>query len=94
MNRNLDRDGQPITALQADTLLADRDYRTIDATQAGSLHVVTEWTATGPDIDGSPAIYTTRVYGEEYDDQYTRYYTSLSAARTGHDETVAKVSTA
>jgi len=90
--RYLDRQLQPITALQADTLLGDRDYRVIDETHAGDHHIYTEWTATGPSINGQSAVFTTRVYiGDQIDDQHARLYTSEAAARAGHAETVSAV---
>lgn len=95
----LDRDGQPVTALQADTLLGDRDYRTVAVTTITTptdpdttYHVTTEWTATGPDIVGRPAIFQTRVYvGDEMDDQHGGRWTSAEQARDGHRNVISAV---
>lgn len=96
-----DRNGQPITTEQANTLLGDPAYKRValtDITSASdptvNYRVSTVWLGTNHNFvdDGPPIIFETMVFGggEEQDQTMWRWSTE-AGARAGHAEIVASV---
>lgn len=96
-----DRQGQPIDAERANTLLGDRDYTRVALTEIASAsnpevsyQVSTVWLAVDYNFTdhGAPILFETMVFGggEEQDQTQWRWHTE-NEARAGHAEIVASV---
>lgn len=101
MNPHLwyDRQGQPIDAEQANTLLGDPAYKRValtDITSASdsavNYRVSTVWLGVNHSFgDEPPIIFETMVFGPDNADEYMQRYATEEQARAGHAETVTVV---
>lgn len=95
------RDGEPITATEAEPLLANKEYARIGLTRVTSVTapavdfiVSTVWLGVNYNFgdDGPPIIFETMVFGGNEDQQESCYrWTTRQAAADGHAEIVATV---
>lgn len=102
MNRQLwfNRDGEPIDAMTANTLLSDRDYARVGLTRVTSstspavdFKISTVWLGVNHNWDdGPPILFETMVFGGgEEQDQTQWRWTTEQEAREGHAALVATV---
>lgn len=102
MNPHLwyNRQGQPISTEQANTLLGDPAYKRVGLTHVTSssdpgidYQISTVWLGVNHNYvdDGAPIIFETMVFGFDGADQYMQRYATEDQARAGHTETVTVV---
>jgi hypothetical protein len=94
------RDGQPITATEAEPLLGNKEYARVALTRVTSVTdpavdfiVSTVWLGINYNFnDGPPILFETMVFGGNEDQQESCYrWTTRQVARDGHAEIVATV---
>jgi len=87
-----DKEGKPLTFIEAAEIMSDMDYRRVRKDQIGNAEVSTVFLVINHNfgLEGPPLIFETRVFGGDLDGEQWRYSTEAEAI-AGHEEVVARI---